>query len=143
MNGSGKNGRKHSSHNGGSSGKNLSKNQHNHLNKPQSMDAFFFGNTSTKCKDRMSSARKIHREVCSLLLASLESLQQAHQQFLDLLHPHPVGKGSNPVERLKAKVQVTDCNKRLQQLSDIGAKYLVFSPLVPSKREKNILLLLS
>ena len=47
MNGSGKNGRKHSSNNGGSSGKNLSKNQHNHLNKPQSMDAFFFGNTST------------------------------------------------------------------------------------------------
>ena len=47
MNGSGKNGRKNSSNNGGSSGKNLSKNQHNHLNKPQSMDAFFFGNTST------------------------------------------------------------------------------------------------
>ena len=67
----------------------------------------------------MSSAQKIHREICSLLLASLESLQQAHQQFLDLLHPHPAGTGSNPVERLKAKIQVTDCNKRLQHLSDM------------------------
>ena len=77
----------------------------------------------------MSSARKIHREVCSLLLASLESLQQAHQQFLDLLHPHPAGTGSNPVERLKAKIQVTDCNKRLQHLSDMVKVSLLMSIL--------------
>ena len=74
----------------------------------------------------MSSARKIHREVCSLLLASLESLQEAHQQFLDLLHPHPAGTGSNPVERLKAKIQVTDCNKRLQNLSDMVKVSLLY-----------------
>ena len=74
----------------------------------------------------MSSARKIHREVCSLLLASLESLQEAHQQFLDLLHPHPAGTGSNPVERLKAKIQVTDCNKRLQHLSDMVKVSLLY-----------------
>ena len=55
MNGSGKNGRKNSSNNGGSSGKNLSKNQHNHLNKPQSMDAFFFGNTSTVSNNKLIS----------------------------------------------------------------------------------------
>ena len=70
----------------------------------------------------MSSARKIHREVCSLLLASLESLQQAHVQFLDLLHPNPTGKGSNPktsIDRMKTKIQVVDCHKRLQHLSDM------------------------
>ena len=46
MNGNGKiNGSKRNSTSG--NGKNPTKSQHNHLNKPQSMDAFFFGNTST------------------------------------------------------------------------------------------------
>lgn len=104
--------------NGKAPGSGKRKSQHqakphaNHLSKPQSMDAFFFGNTSSKSKDRMSSARMIHGEVCSHLLASLESLQQAHSQFLDLLH-------NTSIEGLKAKIQVTDCHKRLHQLSEM------------------------
>ena len=48
MNGTGNgkiSGSKRNSNNG--NGKNPAKSQHNHLNKPQSMDAFFFENTST------------------------------------------------------------------------------------------------
>ena len=78
MNGSGKNGRKHSSNNGGSSGKNLSKNQHNHLNKPQSMDAFFFGNTST-VSNKFPFSMVFCFENCSDLLPK----QKHESQFLE------------------------------------------------------------
>ena len=62
----------------------------------------------------MSSARLIHNEVCELLLASLESLQQAHTQFLDLVHPT-----NSSVERIKAKIKAVDCHQRLKQLSEL------------------------
>ena len=65
--------------------------------------------------DRLSSARQIHREVCGILLSSLDSLQQAHLEFSDLLNTPVMG-----MDRIKAKLKVTDCRKRLQQLSDFA-----------------------
>merc|ERR1712226_1125929 len=58
--------------------------------------------------------KMVHQEVCGILLSSLESLQQAYIEFSDLLHAAPM----MGLERIKSKVKVTDCRKRLHQLSD-------------------------
>ena len=78
-------------------------------------------NTDSNCifqknKDRMSCARKIHGEVCGLLLSSLESLQQAHNEFVDLLPPTNIALDLMD----NMRIQVTDCHKRLHQLSEIA-----------------------
>ena len=68
----------------------------------------------------MSNAQQIHKEVCGVLLASLESLQEAQLEFSNLLNSPGLS-----IERMKAKVKVTDCRKKLQQLSDF-AKVKIF-----------------
>lgn len=82
------------------------------------MDSIFFGPTqSGKYKNsstlentaRLSLARKIHGEVCALLLAALNSLQTAFQEYFSIL--------SKSNERTK-KIQPEDCRRRLQRLSN-------------------------
>ena len=69
----------------------------------------------------MSNAQQIHKEVCGVLLASLESLQEAQLEFSNLLNSPGLG-----IERMKAKVKVTDCRKKLQQLSDFAKVKNIF-----------------
>ena len=64
----------------------------------------------------MCNARKIHSEVCGLLLSSLESLQQAHNEFVDLLPPTNIALDLMD----NMKIQVTDCHKRLYQMSEMA-----------------------
>ena len=70
----------------------------------------------------MSNARKIHSEVCGLLLSSLESLQQAHNEFVDLLPPTTIALDLMD----NMKIQVTDCHKRLYQMSEMAKVRLQF-----------------
>ena len=51
-------------------------------------------------------------QVCSLLLASLESLQRTLIEFSNLL--------SENKAKSEAKMSVTDCRKRLNNLSDMA-----------------------
>ena len=73
----------------------------------------------------MSNAQQIHKEVCGVLLASLESLQEAQLEFSNLLNSPGLG-----IERMKAKVKVTDCRKKLQQLSDFAKVKIFFFFLI-------------
>ena len=52
------------------------------------------------------------------------------------------------VRKDKAEKKLADANREAELMREklqrkLGAKYLVFSPLLPSKQEKNILFLLS
>ena len=82
----------------------------------------------------MSNARKIHAEVCGLLLSSLESLQQAHNEFVDLLPPTNIALDLMD----NMKIQVTDCHKRLHQLSEMARVSFNFHIILTWKqRQKN------
>ena len=71
------------------------------------------GKTSFETGIRLSSARRLHHEVCSLLLSSLESLQRTLIEYSNLLTE------SNQ-EKSEAKMSVADCRKRLNNLSDMA-----------------------
>ena len=58
---------------------------------------------------RLSAARRIHHEVCSILLGSLESLQHKMAEFAKMVP-----------EAERPKVNLTDCVKRLESLSDMA-----------------------
>lgn len=58
---------------------------------------------------RMSSARRVHHEVCSVLLGSLESLQHKMSELGKLLP-----------EAERPKINVSDCVNRLANLSDMA-----------------------
>ncbi|XP_046660513.1 protein FAM135A-like isoform X2 [Homalodisca vitripennis] len=84
-----------------------------------SMETVFFGNLSggggTKCVgsggSRLAHARHVHREVCSLLLAAYETLQQTLQQYTQLLPQW---------QQLKMENNAPDCFKRLTNMSDLA-----------------------
>lgn len=79
------------------------------------METVFFGPPPGKGKNclengaRLSSARKVHHEVCSLLLGAYESLQCYHLEFSNLLP-----------ETERSKIHLNDCAKRLSNLSDLA-----------------------
>ncbi|XP_063221158.1 protein FAM135A isoform X3 [Bacillus rossius redtenbacheri] len=81
---------------------------------PQStMETVFFGNlNSTKCVSsgaRLAHARHVHQEVCSILLASFETLQARLQEYTKLL---PSWQQLRP--------ETADCFQRFSNLSDLA-----------------------
>ncbi|PNF37595.1 hypothetical protein B7P43_G11979 [Cryptotermes secundus] len=81
---------------------------------PQStMETVFFGNlNSTKCVSsgtRLAHARHVHQEVCSILLASYETLQARLQEYMKLLPSWQ-----------QLKLETTDCFQRFSNLSDLA-----------------------
>ncbi|KAL0271507.1 UNVERIFIED_CONTAM: hypothetical protein PYX00_008581 [Menopon gallinae] len=78
-----------------------------------SVDAFFFGSVnSTKCvssASRLAHARHVHQEVCSILLATYETLQSHLQEYMKLL---PAWQ--------QLKMETNDCLKRLNNLSEFA-----------------------
>lgn len=61
---------------------------------------------------RLAHARHVHREVCSLLLAAYETLQQTLQEYTQLLPQW---------QQLKMDTNTTpDCFQRLANLSDLA-----------------------
>lgn len=77
-----------------------------------SIEAVLFGTTSSKSTIsgmRLSQARQIHREICSLLLSAYENLQAKLQEFMKLLPPWQ-----------QLRIESTDCYARLHNLSDLA-----------------------
>ncbi len=67
------------------------------------------GGSSGKLAARLTAARRVHHEVCSLLLGAYESLQYAVLEFSSLMPE---------VER--PRVDMANCAKRLENLSDMA-----------------------
>ncbi|XP_059089029.1 LOW QUALITY PROTEIN: protein FAM135A-like [Tigriopus californicus] len=88
---------------------------HQQMSNGSTMETVFFGPPPGKGKNclengaRLSSARKVHHEVCSLLLGAYESLQCYHLEFSNLLP-----------EAERSKINLNDCAKRLSNLSDLA-----------------------
>ncbi|KAK6632544.1 hypothetical protein RUM43_013312 [Polyplax serrata] len=80
-------------------------------NQSNSVDSLFFGTmNSTKCAStgtRLAHARHIHQEVCSILLATYDTLQSHLQDYMKLL---PTWQ--------QLKLETNDCMKRLINLND-------------------------
>lgn len=67
---------------------------------------------STKCVSsgtRLAHARHVHQEVCSILLASYETLQARLQEYMKLLPSWQ-----------QLKLETTDCFQRFSNLSDLA-----------------------
>lgn len=92
----------------------LGASQRLNFRQPQStMETVFFGNlNSTKCVSsgtRLAHARHVHQEVCSILLASYETLQARLQEYMKLLPSWQ-----------QLKLETTDCFQRFSNLSDLA-----------------------
>ncbi|XP_068082498.1 protein FAM135A [Anabrus simplex] len=92
----------------------LGASQRLNFRQPQStMETVFFGNlNSTKCVSsgtRLAHARHVHQEVCSILLASYETLQARLQEYMKLLPSWQ-----------QIKLETTDCFQRFSNLSDLA-----------------------
>ncbi len=68
---------------------------------------------------RLAAARRVHHEVCSLLLGAYESLQYAALEFSNLL---PEGE--------RPRLDMADCARRLESLSDMAKVKEGFSVLL-------------
>lgn len=76
---------------------------------------------STKCVSsgsRLAHARHVHQEVCSILLATYETLQAHLQEYMKLL---PAWQ--------QLKLETSDCLKRLNNLSDFAKVNNYHNPL--------------
>lgn len=76
------------------------------------MVCFMLPQNSTKCVSsgtRLAHARHVHQEVCSILLASYETLQARLQEYMKLLPSWQ-----------QLKLETTDCFQRFSNLSDLA-----------------------
>ena len=77
---------------------------------------------------RLHEARRIHHDICCLLLSSMESLQSNLAEFMQMLYPgaaaaaYTTGADSYHLEdsRRGAKSQMRNSKKRLSNMSDIA-----------------------
>ncbi|CAB3384814.1 Hypothetical predicted protein [Cloeon dipterum] len=81
---------------------------------PSNVETVFFGQLNTnKCvgsgSSRIAHARHVHREVCSILLASFEALQSRLHEFMRLL---PAWQ--------QLRLEKSDCVSRYSTLSDLA-----------------------
>ena len=68
--------------------------------------------SSSSSEARLNCARRVHHEVCSLLLSALESLRSTLAEFGDHLVP------AVSFERAKIDYDVAEAGRRLERLSE-------------------------
>ncbi len=88
--------------------------------------SFLFFQKSNKSVDfRLSAARKIHLEVCSLLLKAYESLQHSTKELSELL-PERIGGVFSATEQNSSSTSSTssgssnDCSARLERITAVA-----------------------
>ena len=90
------------------------------------MESIFFGPSkggkasSSSSEVRLNCARRVHHEVCSLLLSALESLRSTLAEFGDHLVP------AVSFERAKIDYDVAEAGKRLERLSEAAKVSLYY-----------------
>ena len=70
--------------------------------------------SSSWAEARLNCARRVHHEVCSLLLSALESLRATLADFGDHLLVHP----ASSLQRAKIDRDVAEAGKRMARLSE-------------------------